>query len=196
MVGVHERCGVLIKSSEKGFLWIIAPFWDISDPVILNSPQRKIDTIIILNNHIEGCLPLTSFLAADVRLPSENIYVTNIKNFHDWHPKYEKQKEINDLVTVKQLPDYLRLGEDTIVHNNQNDIIKINWKNSYTQEPIETYVGYDLFFSDEVNFPRLERKQYQFIGNYSLDKISETALHIGQKAMEQNAEKRICMHDR
>ncbi|MCC7452562.1 MAG: hypothetical protein IT222_00235, partial [Crocinitomix sp.] len=109
-IEVKEKSGVLVQSSKYGCLWIISPFWDVSNPVIINAPGRNIDAVIVINNHIEGCLPLSSFLAADKDIPADKIYVTKIKNHADWHPNYKDQQEINSLVTPIELPETIVIG--------------------------------------------------------------------------------------
>ncbi len=186
---IKERCGVLISTSEKGYLWIISPFWDVTDPVVLNVPDLKIDAIIILNNSIEGCLPFTSFLAADKHISTENIYVKNQENPHDWHPKYQHSKAINELIHVKLLPPYLKIGEHTEIHNGPNDFIKINWLNTDTCESIESLIGNNLYHSENPSSERLARKTYQFIGNYDSDKLFETGMYMTNIAIELGEDK-------
>jgi hypothetical protein len=81
---VKEKCGVLIKSSDYGILWVIAPFWDTSEPIIIQPPGQKLDAIIILNHVREGCLPLSSIYGLNAPAESGKLYVTDIEMPYDY----------------------------------------------------------------------------------------------------------------
>ena len=113
-VEIKQKCGVLLRSSESGHLWVIAPFKD-ADIRVFNPPKKKIEAIVVLNGIQEGSLPFFSLVKGIKKIP-ENVFFVNSKN------------RIEDLNTVpksfvqKQLSSF-QVGVLTITYHPETNFI-------------------------------------------------------------------------
>lgn len=173
-IELRDRCGVLIKVSEFGYLWIAAPFWDDSDTVFIDIPRdREIVATIVINTKQEGSLPLTSFFAGNKDLPEDQVYVLSTENPHDWHPSYSNPEEVNALMKVKPMPEKLLVYNVEVDYMPGTDFVTVSWYDEATHTRMYAFVGLNLFYtSPEEEFPR--KKNLYFIGNFDQDKLGKT----------------------
>ncbi len=167
---IRVRCGVLIRSSQDGYLWVIGPFWDISDPIPIAMPEQKIDLIIVLNNIIDGGLPLSSYLSRLSHIPEERIYVTNPDHPHDWHPSYKYPEEVNNLVKVKPLPSIAHVGPLNITYWNEEDYIHISARSN--SGLVNFLIGFNLNSNKLKSFDQFS--DLKLIGNFDESQLANT----------------------
>ncbi len=165
MLRVHERGGVLLACDGERCVWILAPFHNTGTPVYVKGPDGPVAAVIVLNRHREGCLPLTSFFAADASLPAGEIYVSDPANPHDWHPGYPDPEGVNALLSVKPLPAEMQIGELRICFNAGDGFVKIERENAYSGRITAFYVGTDILFTEEEDAAFGSRELY-FCGNF------------------------------
>lgn len=143
---VKKRCGMLVRCSESGYVWIVAPFWDLNHRTPVSSPDVKVEAIIVLNQIVEGCLPLSSFFAADSRLAMDNIYVLNDQQAHDWHPGYNYEQAVNALTQVKQLPSVLGIGDVTVYYLEGENFVTLLRRDPQNDRVVMIVTGTGLYF--------------------------------------------------
>ncbi|MBL0913148.1 MAG: hypothetical protein IBJ09_12315 [Bacteroidia bacterium] len=165
MLRVNERGGALLACGEQNCVWILAPFHDIGAPVYVKGPDVPVEAVIVLNRHREGCLPLTSFFAADASLPAGEIYVSDPANPHDWHPGYPDPQGINALLTVRSLPQEMQIGELRICFHPGDGFVKVERVNPHSGCKTVFYVGTDIRFTEEEEGTFGSRELY-FCGNF------------------------------
>lgn len=168
MINVKEKAGVLITHEQKN-LWILYSCWDHQGP--FNLHECVVHQTIVLNQNIEGCLPLTSLLAADDRIDAEKIYVLNRSNPHDWHPSYNDfQKEnIQKLISSRELPSESGFGSMKIYKPLAGNFVNLVWTDDRGDKNFAS-IGEDIFLDKiEDGFDRL-----YIIGSLDPEKMNLT----------------------
>ncbi|HAS44430.1 MAG TPA: hypothetical protein DCS93_28385 [Microscillaceae bacterium] len=127
---VYDKGGVVLHAGNGQYVWVLMPFWEVSDSAEIALPKEEIMAIIVLNKVVEGRLPLSSFLAVNQSLESVPIYVLNPDNPFDWYsPQKISPKEITDLIQKPQpLSAKRKIGELTIKHKPETNFIQIDIK--------------------------------------------------------------------
>lgn len=177
MIEVKDRCGILIntQAGDNSYLWIVQPFWNTGQPVVVNGPDRKIRATIVLNGIDGGCLPLTSLLAADKNIPADKILVADPQRPHDWHPAYttEQQAGINKLVKAQPLLAHISVGELDVFHKAGDHFICVQFFNRETARETLIFAGAGIHveqYSEQLK----GGPDVWLVGSFDDEKLKET----------------------
>jgi hypothetical protein len=175
MIDVIERCGVFIQLQNEKYLWIAMPFWNTGRPLVVTSPARSIEAIIVLNNCQEGCLPLTAMLALDVRYPLDRIYKINGAQYHDWAPGVSEMEKLNQLIRTHPLPLECDFGAVHVRRREGDNFLTLDFPRPEDGGRVRALVGTGIAYerTDNEGLDLLT-----LIGNFDPEKLEKTMQKI------------------